>query len=244
MKEFDLFNNQDQPTNQSNDLQLEQLNNMEKEQEIQNNQEFQQDITAVDDQVENLANQQIEDSQEPQVTNQFEDSQENSLDDNISQVEQSDQQLEQNQTNVEPDLPGTNMDNEVGDNQLDQESAGQTENESLKEQESEVAEELSADKITEPQTINEQKQNPLNHYPAELVFFNNNLRGGLIVSLIGLLLSIFVFPGIIVSIIGVCINAINLKKNKTKTVLWGLWLGILGVIVNLVVIISVILLVL
>ncbi len=68
---------------------------------------------------------------------------------------------------------------------------------------------------------------------GEYVEQSKKARVYLVMSLIGVLLSALVFPGIIFSTIGFIGSLIGMRKFADKTYVWGFWIGALGIALNL-----------
>lgn len=79
---------------------------------------------------------------------------------------------------------------------------------------------------------------PQNAYPVKFVERSSGAMVNLILSVLGLLLSILVFPGIVLSLIGMIGSIKGLKVKDSQINKWGFWVGLVATFVNLFMIVS------
>ncbi len=79
---------------------------------------------------------------------------------------------------------------------------------------------------------------PQNAYPVKFVERSSGAMVNLILSVLGLLLSVLVFPGIVLSLIGLIGSIKGLKVKNSQVNKWGFWVGVAGTFANLFMIVS------
>ncbi len=79
---------------------------------------------------------------------------------------------------------------------------------------------------------------PQNAYPVKFVERSSGAMVNLILSVLGLLLSVLVFPGIIISVIGFVGSIKGLKVKNSQINKWGFWVGLAGIMANLFMLVS------
>lgn len=79
---------------------------------------------------------------------------------------------------------------------------------------------------------------PQNAYPVKFVERTSGAMVNLILSVLGLLLSILVFPGIVLSLIGMIGSIKGLKVKDSQINKWGFWVGLVATFANVFMIVA------